>query len=180
MLFQSIPSEHMSSERFKIYTEKLEKLLGQYNEKSNDDWDEDMKEGVKYFILAYCYYMQKEYEKAEEFSRKSVEKIPYFDQAFNVLCISLYRQEKFEEALLFSRKAAELEPDFNKFCGLGLFCFYTKNYDEGIDALKKAVEMNAKKKHKSTAYWLLGLCYEGAGMKKESELAFEEAHKLSQ
>ena len=87
-----------------------------------------------------------------------------------------FAENDLEAAVNAFKKLTEIYPDYIEgFLGLGHACERLSLYDEAIQAIQKAIEINPKD---PLAYTSLSVCYQRKGMIQEAEDAMAKSQQL--
>ncbi len=132
-----------------------------------------------YYNVGYAYAQKKEYDKAEEAFKKSIELKADYVEAYNGLATIYNAQKKFEDAQAASQKAAELAAAGGAAAGGGgVDALYNQgviawNAGKAEDA-KKAFEeaLKADPKH-ANSHYQLAMCFINLGKLAEAIASFE-------
>jgi tetratricopeptide (TPR) repeat protein len=132
-----------------------------------------------YYNVGYAYAQKKEYEKAEEAFKKSIEMKADYVEAYNGLATIYNAQKKFDDAQAASQKAAALATAGGPAAGGG---GVDALYNQGVIAWNAGKAEDAKKafeealkvdpKH-ANSHYQLGMCYINLGKMAEAAAAFE-------
>lgn len=135
--------------------------INQLNEQLKND-------NLYIYLLGMIYRNKKEYEKAEECYKKTIENDKDFLYSFNSLG-NLYRIKKdYKKSEEYFRKAIQRDEDYvHPYNGLGILYCDIKNYEKAEEYYKKAIKKNESYVH---PYYNLGILYRN---KKEYEKSEE-------
>jgi tetratricopeptide (TPR) repeat protein len=132
-----------------------------------------------FYNVGYAYAQKKEYDKAEEAFKKSIELKPDYVEAYNGLATIYNAQKRFEDAQTASQKAAALATAGGSAAGGG---GVDALYNQGVIAWNAGKAEDAKKafeealkvdpKH-ANSHYQLGMCYINLGKMAEAAAAFE-------
>jgi tetratricopeptide (TPR) repeat protein len=132
-----------------------------------------------YYNIGYAYAQKKEYDKAEEAFKKSIELKADYVEAYNGLAQIYNAQKKFEDAQAASQKAAALAAAGGQAAGGG---GVDALYNQGVIAWNAGKAEDAKKafeealkvdpKH-ANSHYQLGMCLINLGKMPEAAAEFE-------
>jgi len=124
---------------------------------------------VIYNYIGLCYFELNDYEKAESFFRKSIEKFNdnfkskheiYYNLAF-----ALHSQNIYEEAEIFYKKSIKENPDYSfAYKNFAYLLFLEKKYKESLEMFKKYITYNEE----AEAYNNIGIIYQEFNNDKEA------------
>jgi serine/threonine-protein kinase len=94
--------------------------------------------------LGVHYYRTGEYQKAEKAFLKSAELAPDSFLVHQNLTGVYFRQGEYDRAAAQVQKALQIRPDPTQYSNLGTLLFYQGRYQESMEAMKRAVELEPR------------------------------------
>lgn len=127
--------------------------------------------------LGDLYARHREFDKAVEEFKKSIELKPNYGDAYHNLANVYRQQQKDDLALENYQKAIELNPNlWQSYQNIGAIFFIQEKYDLALSAIQKAVEINP---NESNLRSNLGIILLKLGENKKAEIEFEKALQIN-
>jgi protein O-mannosyl-transferase len=110
-----------------------------------------------YSALGLVYYREGNYQKAENYFKKSLKEGPYYAKAYNNLGLLYCQKEDWDKGIEYFNKALLLDPNLIKaHSNLGLAYVEKKKLDKAIKSYKQIIEVNP---YLAESYSNLGQAY---------------------
>jgi tetratricopeptide (TPR) repeat protein len=132
-----------------------------------------------YYNVGYAYAQKKEYDKAEESFKKSIELKADYVEAYNGLATIYNAQKRFEDAQAASQKAASLAAaggpataggGVDALYNQGVIAWNAGKAEDAMKAFEEAIKMDPKH---ANSHYQLAMCLINLGKLPEAVAAFE-------
>ena len=95
-----------------------------------------------YSNLGLVYYREGNYDEAEKWFRKSLEKDPYYGKAHGNLGLNYFKRGEYEKAIENFRKGLQFDPSAEViYSNIGLVYLIQGRFDEAIENFQKCIEL---------------------------------------
>ena len=129
-----------------------------------------------YYSLGNMQYRTGQYESAVTSLRRAIELQPDADEPHRLLGLVLAAKGDVDAAVVELHRAIQMLPRWNNYMSLGYVLHTAGRYNDAIDALRKAIELQPSN---SEAYQLLGTTYHMIGDLPQAIGNYEHAARLA-
>ena len=129
-----------------------------------------------YYSLGNMQYRTGQYESAVASLRRAIELQPDADEPHRLLGLVLAAKGDVDAAVVELHRAIDMLPRWNNYMSLGYALHTAGRYNDAIDALRKAIELQPSN---SEAYQLLGTTYHMIGDLPQAVGNYEHAARLA-